>query len=1069
MNITRELRGALIFSICLFFTDPGRAQPPLIPESAYGQLQWRLLGPFRGGWATMAVGVPTQPDTFYFGAAGGGVWKTVNAGRTWVSVGDALPASVGALSVAPSNPDTIYVGTGQPEPRYDTIAGRGMYKSTDGGRSWSAVGLEGTQHIGDIWIDPRDANVVVVAALGHLFGPNPERGIFRSRDGGRTWTHTLAIDEMTGAVSLAGDPASPDLLYAAVWQARVWPWLSYFLPVRGPGSGIYRSTDGGASWQRLGGEGWPAAPLGRIGLAVTRTSAGVRIYATVDSAKDGGVWRSDDGGGHWSHVHGRVAEKDDVVGFGGWYGGRITVDPRNPDVVYGIGRSLRRSTDAGVTWTPIKGAPGGDDYHFVWINPTHPERWITACDQGAVISLDDGRTWSDWYNQPTGQFYHLATDARFPYWIYSGQQDSGTVGAASRSDYGSLTFRDWHPVGGDERDFMLPDPDAPDIVYGSGLGGHVSRWDARSGQVANISPWPAGAYNARPTTFRYHYNWITPLVFTPTRPHALLFGAQVLFRSVDHGTHWNVISPDLTGKRADATGCQDDVSIEAARGCGFGAIVSIAPSPRSAEVIWVGTDSGLLQLTRDGGKHWSEVTPRKVVPWSKVSYIEASPFDPAAAYVAIDNQRQDDLRPHVFRTRDFGATWTAIESGLPPAQFVSVVRTDPKRRGLLYAGTAEGVSVSFDDGEHWQGLQLNLPHAWVRDLLVHDNDLIAATQGRAIWVLDDVSALRQLAPSTSRERVHLFTPAHAWRVQPNNNRDTPLPPEMPMGTNPPAGVPIDYWLGPDVRGPVTLEIHDSGGGLVRRFSSDDKAERIKASNDYFASEWLRPAPQLSAAPGAHRFMWNLRYPRPRAIEYEYSIAEVFGEDTPTSVEGSFVLPGNYTITLSTGGETRQVPLTLSMDPRVPTNIAALGQLLTFSRQLDQSIERISAANEARRSLEEQLESLTNRLTGDAAHAALLQEAFSVRELLGRFNSDTDLAPISERLVAVKADVEFADLTPTPAQRQVVAYYTAEFSRALQAWRTSTRPALGSLNEHLRAAGMAPLSAPEPAEAASEEQ
>ena len=1054
MSIPGELRGALILALCLCNTGPVQAQAPApIPESAYAQLHWRLLGPFRGGWATMAVGVPSQPDTFYFGAAGGGVWKTVNAGRTWVPLADALPASVGALAVAPSDPDTIYVGTGQPEPRYDTIAGRGVYKSTDGGRSWSAVGLESTQHIGDIWIDPRDANVVVVAALGHLFGPNAERGIFRSRDGGRTWSHALAIDDSTGAVSLAADPGNPDLLYAAVWQARLWPWLSYFVPVRGPQSGIYRSTDGGASWQRLGGEGWPVTPLGRIGLAVTRTSSGVRIYATVDGAKDGGIWRSDDGGGHWLHVN----EREDLIGS--WYAGRLTVDPRNPDVVYGVGRALRRSSDAGATWTPIKGAPGGDDYHFVWINAAHPERWITACDQGAVISLDDGRTWSDWYNQPTGQFYHLATDARFPYWIYSGQQDSGTVAAVSRSDYGSLTLRDWHPVGGDERDFMLPDPDSPDIVYGSGLGGHVSRWDARTGEAANVAPWPAGAYNARPTAFRYHYGWITPLVFTPTSPHALLFGAQVLFRSVDHGTHWSVISPDLTGKRADASGCEDAVSMAAARPCGFGVIVSIAPSPHSGDVIWVGTDSGLVQLTRDGGRHWHEVTPPEVAPWSKVSSIDASPFDPAVAYVAIDNQRQDDFHPHAFRTRDFGATWTAIDAGLPAGQFVSIVRGDPQRRGLLYAGTAEGVSVSFDDGAHWQGLQLNLPHAWVRDLLVHGDDLIAATQGRAIWVLDDVTALRQLAPATSGERVHLFIPARAWRVQPNNNKDTPLPPETPVGTNPPAGAPIDYWLGPDVHGPVTLEIRDSSGELVRRFSSDDKAEPIAANNFYFASEWLRPEPRLSAAPGAHRFVWNLRYARPRAVEYEYSIAAVFGEDTPTSVAGSFVLPGTYTLALSAAGETRTAKLRVSMDPRLHTPPGALQQLLAFSRQLDRSIERLRAAHDERASVSQQLDALVARLAGESAQRSLLEEASSLRASLGRAGPGTDLEAISERLVALKADVEAADIAPTAAQRQVYGYYTEPFVRWSQEWQRLTHTRLASLNEHLRATGIAPLATP----------
>ncbi|TLY60484.1 MAG: hypothetical protein E6K52_10280, partial [Gammaproteobacteria bacterium] len=901
MIITRPRRGARALIELLLLVGCGGVQAQsMLPESSYAQLHWRLVGPFRGGWATMAAGVPGRPDTFYFGAAGGGVWKTVNAGRTWTSVGDELPPSIGALAVARTDPDTIYVGTGQPEPRYDISSGRGVYKSTDGGKSWTAVGLEATRYIGAIWIDPRDANVVAVAALGHFFGPNPERGVYRSTDGGRTWTHALAIDDSTGVVDLAADPSNPNLLYAAAWQGRGWPWLSYFQPNVGPGSGIYKSTDGGASWTRLSGQGWPSGPLGRIGLAVAHTAQGMRVYATVDSKKEGGVWRSDDGGDRWTRVNERASV------FGNSYFSRLTVDPRNADTVYATGQSIRRSTDAGKTWTEIKGAPGGDDYHYLWINSEHPERWITASDQGAVISVDDGHSWSEWYNQPTGQFYHLAADTRFPYWIYSGQQDSGTVGAASRSDYGSLTFRDWHPVGGAERDYMIPDPDDAHVVYGSGLGGPLSRWDERTGQVANVSPWPVSSYAKRPTELKYRYGWITPLVFTPTVPHALLFGAQVLFRSVDRGAHWQVISPDLTGKRSAATNCEESVAIAAATACGYGVIFSIAPSPRSAELIWVGTDNGLIQLTRDGGKHWSQVAPPTLVPWSKISSLDASALDPATAYVAVDNQRQDEFRPHVLRTRDFGVTWTEIDGGLPSGEFVSVVRSDPTRRGLLYAGTAEGVYVSLDDGEHWQSLRLNLPKAWVRDLLVHDNDLIAATQGRALWVLDDLTPLRQLAPSLLQESAHLFTPAAAWRVRPNNNRDTPLPRETAVGQNPPVGALIDYWLGSEAHGPVTLEIRDSAGALVRRFSSDDKPEALEAER-YFEEAWLRPAPGVSATPGMHRFVWNLRYPRPRAIEFEYDIAAVFEEDTPLKVQGSFVLPGSYSVVLTAAGRTLRAP------------------------------------------------------------------------------------------------------------------------------------------------------------------
>ena len=1059
MNTLCVHRGAAAVVGCLLLLACGTVEAQaLLPDSSYAQLNWRLVGPFRGGWATMAVGVPQRPDTFYFGAAGGGVWKTVNAGRTWTSVGDALPPTIGALAVAPTAPDTIYVGTGQPEPRYDIAAGRGVFKSTDGGKSWTALGLEATKYVGAIWVDPRNADVVVVAALGHFFGPNPERGIYRSTDGGKTWAHALAVDDMTGAVDLAADPTHPDLLYAATWQARIWPWLSYFQPITGPGSGLYKSTDGGATWKRLNGQGWPTGPLGRIGLTVTHLAqgakGGTRIYAAVDSQKDGGIWRSDDGGDHWA----RVNDQADV--FGSWYFARLTVDPRNADTVYAVGQSIRRSLDAGKTWTEIKGAPGGDDYHFLWINPQKPDHWITASDQGTVISVDDGHSWSDWYNQPTGQFYHLATDTRFPYWIYSGQQDSGTVGAASRSDYGSLTFRDWHPVGGDERDYMVPDPDDPDLVFGSGLGGHVSRWDARTGQVANVSPWPVSSYRRRPTEVKYHYGWVTPLVFTPTKPHALLLGAQVLFRSTDQGTHWQVISPDLTGKREDATNCGESVSIAAARACGYGVIESIGPSPVSAEIIWIGTDSGLIQLTRDGGRSWRDVTPPSAVPWGKISSVEPSAFDPAVAYVTVDNQRQDDFRPHILRTRDSGQTWTEIDTGLPESQFVSVVRSDPVRPGLLYAGTAEGVQVSFDDGDHWQSLQLDLPKAWVRDLLVHGNDLIAATQGRALWVLDDVTPLRQLTPSVLKEAAHLFAPAAAWRVHPNNNRDTPLPPETPVGRNPPAGAAIDYWLGSEAQGPITLEIHDSAGALVHRFSSDDRPESVNAEK-YFEEDWLKPEPILSATPGMHRFVWNLRYPRPRAVEYEYSIAAVFGEDTPTAVDGSYVLPGRYEIVLTAAGHAvSRTSLTVKLDPRVPATLPELRSLLQFNRSLDQSLEQTRTADDSRKALGTKLEALKHRLEGDTAHRGLLDEVVDLQAAIGNKKDETDFGAINRRLGALKADSESADLAPTPSQQQVFEQESHLLSEAIRNFQSQQSGALAQLNAHLRSANLPAIDVPQ---------
>jgi photosystem II stability/assembly factor-like uncharacterized protein len=1020
-----------------------------VPPSAFAQLKWRLVGPFRGGWATMATGVGGSPDTFYFAGAGGGIWKTIDAGRTWRSVGDSLPPAVGSLAVAPSAPDTIYVGTGQVSVRYDVAAGRGIFKSTDGGKTWKSLGLAETRAIGRIWVDPRNPDIVVVAALGHLFGPNPERGIYRSADGGRTWTHALAINDQTGVVDLAADPVNPSLLYAAAWQTRDYPWLDYFEPHAGPGSGIYRSTDGGATWSRLAGNGWPQGPLGRIGIAVAHTAQGRRVYATVASKASGGVWRSDDGGDHWVRVN------SDAATFGNAYFSRLVVDPRNPDVVYSAGQSIRRSADGGKTWTIIKGAPGGDDYHFLWINLKHPDHWITASDQGAVITVDDGRTWSSWYNQPTGQFYHLAADNRFPYWIYSGQQDSGTVGTASRSDYGALTFRDWHPVGGDERDYMLPDPDDPDLVFGSGMGGRVSRYDGTTGQVANVTPWPINTYGARPTSVKYRYGWVTPLEFTRTKPRALLLGAQVLFRSTDQGNHWEAISPDLTGKQEGAEGCDGEVAGEQARACGYGVISAIAPSPASADLIWVGTDSGLIQLTRDGGQHWQNVTPPALKPWDKVSSLDVSALDRATAYAAVDDHRQDQLHPHVFRTHDYGKTWTEVGAGLPASEVVPVVRTDTVRSGLLYAGTSEGVYVSLDDGDHWQSLQLDLPKAQVNDLLVHGNDLIAATQGRAIWVLDDVTPLRQLSSAILGARAHLFAPAVAWRVHSNNNKDTPLPPETPEGQNPPAGASIDYWLGKDTHGPVTLEIYSFTGQLVRRFSSDEAPPHI-AGNRYFDEEWLKPAERLSAKPGMHRFLWNLRYARPEAISYEYSIAAVFGEDTPTAIQGPFVLPGIYSVVLTVDGQQYRAPLVVQLDPRVHTSSADLRALLTFSQSLCAGLERASALDEREKPAHEQLEAVAARITANHGDQALLREVEKLRDATGGEGDDASPTAIAGRIGAIEADAESADTAPTPADSQVFDRESQALEHAERDWQQD-QSAIRKLNERLRRAHLPTIS------------
>jgi photosystem II stability/assembly factor-like uncharacterized protein len=1037
----KRLLGAAV-ALCGLGFGAGAAR---VDPSFYDAMHWRLLGPFRGGWATVVDGAATRPDTFFFGSAGGGVWRTDDAGRTWTAQFQNGPAaSIGALAVAPSDPNVIYIGTGQPEPRYDIEAGLGVFRSSDGGRHWTSLGLAATRYIGRIWVDPKNADDVLVGAQGHFFGPSPDRGIYRSTDGGKHWSHVLKIDDRTGVVDLASDPKDPKILFASAWEAQQYPWQSYFTPVAGKGSAIYKSTDAGATWRRLTGGGWPGGALGRIGLGVTHTAQGTRVYAAIDSTSAGGLWRSDDGGAHWARVNASDA-------FDSWYDSRLTVAPNDPDIVFTVGQSIRRCDQGGKHCTIIKGAPGGDDYHHIWINPLHPDHMITGSDQGAVVTVNGGATWSSWYNEPTGQFYHLAADNRFPYWIYSGQQDSGTVGIASRSDYGQLTFRDWHPVGGDERDYDIPDPADPSIVYGSGLGGHVSKWNASTGNVADVTPWPESNYSKRPTLVKYHYLWMTPLAGSATGPAALYLGAQVLFRSRDRGLSWQVISSDLTGKTPDARNCDGTPSPAAAKACGYGSIAAIAPSPRHADEIWVGTDDGLIQLTRDGGAHWANVTPPGIALWAKVRNIDVSALADGTAYAAVDAHRLDDFAPHVLVTRDYGKTWQMIDTGLPHDHFVSVVRADPMKRGLLYAGTDFGVFVSFDDGANWNPLQENLPTAWVTDLLVHDNDLVAATQGRAIWALDDLSPLREITSALAQKPAHLFAPARAMRTRWNNNRDTPLPPETPVGENPPEGAVIDYWLGRNVHGPVTLEIRDSRGALVRRFSSTDKPEALKA-DVYFAKAWLlRPAP-LSASPGMHRFVWNLRYPRPDAISYDYSIAAVWGRGTPLEPQGPLALPGNYTVTLSANGTTSRAPLGVAEDPRVHAGASDLEASLALSQKIAAALSQASAGFREQTATRKVLDVRVPK--GGKSSPALLALAAPLRA------KPAPAQPIFQSvggdLASVESALESADVAPTQAQQTFVNDALAKLDRVKSDWAALKSGSLAKLNAALVRSGQKPI-------------
>jgi len=1046
----RTLAWFLVFTVAAALASIGAANPA---DPDFGDLRWRLVGPFRGGWATASAGVPGDAATWYFGAADGGVWKTGDAGGTWKPLfNDKGSASIGALALAPGDPNVIWVGTGQVQQRWDIAAGDGVYRSTDGGATWSHRGLDATRHIGAIWVDPRSADVAVVAALGHVFGPNPERGLYRTGDGGRSWTQVLDRGPDVGAVDIAGDPAQPDLLFASLWQVRRHPWLDYFQPEVGPGSGIFRSADGGKSWTPVGSRGFPGGPLGRIELAVARGTGSRRVWAAISAPEGEGIYRSEDGGESWERLNAEPAVTSDYM-LG------LTPDPKNPDIVWAMGRSLRVSTDGGRTFRIAKGSPGGDDYHYLWIDPTDAKRMIVAADQGATLTLNGGESWSSWYNQPTGQFYRLAVDDGFPYRIYSGQQDSGTVGIASRSDYGQITFRDWHPVGGDERDGDVPDPANPGIVFGAGLGGRLSRWNAATGQVQNVAPWPDSTYGARPGSGRYRYDWITPLAIAPRPPHAIYLGTQVLHRSLDGGRSWQTVSPDLTGADPKALGCDGDVPIEKATACGYGALFAIAPSPAADGVVWMGTTNGRILLTRDDAKSWTNVTPPGLADWTKVNQIDAAAGDPATAYVAADAHRRDDFRPTAWRTHDYGASWKEIGHGLPAGAWVGVVRQDPKRAGILYAGTSRGVWVSFDDGETWRSLQLNLPTTGINDLRVKGDDIVVATQGRAIWILDQIAPLRSAAAAPAGSSAatsspaalpRLLPPGRVYRLRGNQNKDTPLPPEEPRGENPPEGAVLDYVLPPGIAGVVTLEIADSKGDVIRRFSSADEPKRPHAEV-YFSDLFLGEAPKVSTAPGHHRFAWNLRYERPPALEYEYSIAAVPGQDTDALPEGAFVLPGVYRVRLIGGGVSVDQPLEVVLDPRVQVGREDLVGLLDFQRQVAGALGRAAALEQPRRRAAKLLAAAhddprakpfidrVNRMRAEMEKLTALRE-----ENPGRANS---------ALASLAADLESADAVPTAPQRELLAAYEKGMATFESKWTTFAAGPYASLARRLEKLGI----------------
>jgi photosystem II stability/assembly factor-like uncharacterized protein len=1016
------------------------ASASAVSPAPFRELGWRNIGPFRAGRVLAVAGVPGERERFYFGSVNGGVWETRDAGRTWQPIFDAQPiGTIGALAVAPSDPRVLYVGTGEADMRSDIAQGDGVYRSGDGGRTWAHVGLGDTQQISRILVHPRDANLVYVAALGHPYGPNEERGVFRSSNGGRTWEKVLYRDPDTGAIDLAFEPGDPRVVYAALWQTRRPPWNVY-PPSNGPGSGLYRSTDGGDTWSRIDGNGLPAEH-GRIGLAVAPTEP-KRVYAMVD-AEQGGLYRSDDGGGRWERVG-----SDNRVWQRGWYFGGVAVDPRRADTVYALNTNLYRSEDGGRTFALIKGSPGGDDYHELWIDPQDPDRQILGTDQGAVVTVDGGGTWSSWYNQPTAQIYRVSTDSRFPYWVYGAQQDSGGAAVPSRTtgiDGINLTHFRQITAGG-ENDNIVPDPQDPQVVYG----GRVEKLDLRTMQTQSVDP-----TLAEPDEYRSA--WTLPLVFSRRDPRVLYFANQRLFRTDDGGGHWSAISPDLTREDPGVPATLDaaTAALVPRPGPRRGVIYAIAPSHQADGDLWVGTDDGLVWRTRDEGRTWANVTPAALTPWSKVGILEASPFDAETAYAAVDRHRLDDFRPYVYRTRDGGRTWTLVVSGIPPDEAVNVVRADPVRRGLLYAGTERGVHVSFDDGQSWQNLKANLPVTSVRDIEVHGDDVVIATHGRGFWILDDVSPLRQAVDVPPDASSWLFRPAVARRLRADVWEGTPLPKDEPSAPNPPAGAYVDYLVRTPPSGPVVLEIADAAGRLVRRYSSADEPPAFDPERTLVAEEWFKRPSTLATTVGMHRFVWPLHYPPPPALAKGNAFAD-----------GVWAPPGEYTLTLVVDGRKQSQPLTLSPDPRVQLPPAVYRAQFELAREVEALRAEAEAGAEANQALIEVLAERRKTATGELAAAMDALEA-KAWELSGNMPSgnrrnrrwqapnEASWRHLAATLEALAAAIDGADAEPTPDACTGVAKARPALDRVRQAAAAIERERAG-LDARLAGAGQPPI-------------
>ena len=1006
----------LIFNFSFSFQTLLNAQTTAADVA--GCLKYRMIGPHRGGRTVGASGAVQQPNVFYIGVNNGGVWKTNDFGRTWNPIFDSQSTgSVGDIAVAPSNPNTIYVASGEGIQRPDLSVGDGVYKSVDAGKTWTNTGINDGQQIGGIAVDPTNENRVFAAVLGHPYGANTERGVFRTLNGGKTWEKVFYIDENTGAVEVVIDPKNPEIIYADMWAGRLAPWENGMW--NGATSGLFKSVDGGKTWKKLIGvaplamsnentqnkndnlktqNALPINGLSRIGFCISMSNPN-RLYATVEAnEKDGGIYRSDDGGETWQ----KMSSDGRYYGRGTDFA-EIKVDPKNPDIVYSANVCVWKSVDGGKNWVAIRGAPGGDDYHRLWINPNNPDIILIACDQGAIVTVNGGETFSSWYNQPTAQFYHVSTDNAFPYNVYGGQQESGSVGIASRGNDGQITFHEWHPVSVEEYGYIAPDPLDPNIIYG----GKITKYDKRTGQVQNIAPETV-------RSGKYRFLRTAPVLFSPIDPKTLFFAGNVLFKTRNGGSSWDIISPDLTRdtwQTPNNIGIyqSDDIKKMPRRGV----IYTVAPSPLDSNIIWAGTDDGLIHITKNGGSTWENITPPSVTEWAKVSLIEASHFDKNTAYAAINKIRLDDQKPYILKTTDSGKTWKLITNGLANDP-INCIREDPKTRGLLFAGSERFIYVSTDDGALWQSLRLNMPATSIRDLVIKDDDLVIGTHGRSFWILDNISPLRQLKNIQVLHATSLlFEPQTALRIRWNTWPDTPLPQEEPAGENPPDGAIIDYFLKNDAKGEVTLEISDKAGNSICKFSSSDKPYEIPAVN--IPLYWIRPQQILSNKVGAHRFLWDLHYPSLK-VSPAYPISATYKNTAPDPTS-PWVLPATYVVKLSINGESFTKDLVVKMDPRVTTTQEDLIAQHDISLMCYENRKKLANISDAIKVLKEKLNAPNSKLSNQQSDNLKMQIAQfektplengkSLNKLDTEFASvynivhDTDMPPTSQAVASAK--------------------------------------------------------------------